>query len=211
MLGWNFTRLSDVALQRFSPQGELLNSVNLVSPNGCLNHLMRNVCPHEPIFEPPLGYKFGFKAFMFQGMKSGDELVMNVKLNGCLYKRDCIVVCTKNFVIQYGHNIFSQLLFTKQEGKCQHVRGKRDLNNNYNETKQTEKILPLETAHLLFRVELPELEKNNESEYYKSTINYTLNSYQMSTLTATGLICIIGGLILMAHFIKNYTRYKVFV
>ncbi|XP_063708836.1 uncharacterized protein LOC134837394 [Culicoides brevitarsis] len=182
--GWNYTRISDIALQRFSPQGELLNSVNLVSPNGCLNHLMRNVCPHEPVFEPPLGYKFGFKAFMFQGMKSGDELVMNVKLNGCLYKRDCLV-----------------------EARCQHARGKRETTNETKTDVDDAKIFPIETAHLMFRVELPD---DEESEYAARTINYTLNSYQVSTLTATGLICGIGGLILIAHFIKNYARYKEF-
>lgn len=143
---------------------------------------MRSVCPHEPIFEPPLGYKFGFKAFMFQGMKSGDELVMNVKLNGCLYKRDCVI-----------------------EGRCrEHGRGKRDIDT------KNEKVLPLEVAHLLFRVELPAEDKNNDLDYYK-TINYTLNSYQLGTLTATGAICIIGGIVLIAYFIKNYTRYKAFI
>uniref|UniRef100_A0A336LLZ0 CSON013703 protein n=1 Tax=Culicoides sonorensis TaxID=179676 RepID=A0A336LLZ0_CULSO len=180
--GWNYTRISDVALQRFSPQGELLNSVNLISPNGCLNNLMRNICPHEPIFEPPLGYKLGFKAFMFQGMKSGDELVMNVKLNGCLYKRDCVI-----------------------DGKCQHARGKRDV--NLNETKD-EETLPLEIVHLLFRVKLPDEEKINQSDFYKN-INYTINPYKLGTLTATGLICTIGGLILIIYFIKTYKKYKV--
>lgn len=53
---------------------------------------MRSICPQDPIFEQPLGYRFGFKAFMFQGMNSGDEMVMNVKLNGCLYRRDCNIV-----------------------------------------------------------------------------------------------------------------------
>lgn len=30
---------------------------------------------------------------MFQGMKSGDELVMNVKLSGCLFQKDCQLNC----------------------------------------------------------------------------------------------------------------------
>lgn len=90
--GWNFTRISDVTLQRFNAQGDILNSVSLVSPNGCVNPSMRNICPLDPVADPPLGYRLGFKAFMFQGMRSGDEMVMSVKMTGCLYRRDCQVV-----------------------------------------------------------------------------------------------------------------------
>lgn len=90
--GWNFTRVSDIVLQRFSAQGDVLNSVNLVTSNGCVNPQMRNICPLEPVLDPPLGYRFGFKAFMFQGMRSGDEVVMSVKMTGCLYWRDCQLV-----------------------------------------------------------------------------------------------------------------------
>lgn len=57
-----------------------------------MNTLMKNVCPLEPVLDSPLGYRFGFKAFMFQGMKSGDDVVMNVKLSGCIFKQDCQLV-----------------------------------------------------------------------------------------------------------------------
>lgn len=53
-----------------------------------------------PVFEPPLGYRFGFRAVMFQGMKSGDEMVMTVRIIGCMDHHDChLVWITFNFVL----------------------------------------------------------------------------------------------------------------
>lgn len=52
---------------------------------------MKSVCPHGPTFEPPLGHRLSFKAVMFQGMRSGDEVVMSIKISGCLDEHDCHV------------------------------------------------------------------------------------------------------------------------
>lgn len=57
---------------------------------------MRTICPQPPIFEPPLGHRLGFKAIMFQGMKSGDEIIMNVKVIGCMERGDCLIDCERN-------------------------------------------------------------------------------------------------------------------
>lgn len=53
---------------------------------------MQSVCSLPPVFEPPLGYRFGFRAVMFQGMKSGDEMMMNIRIIGCLDHHDCHLV-----------------------------------------------------------------------------------------------------------------------
>ena len=90
--GWNFTRLSEVVMQRLSPTGTVLNSASLVNANGCLNPLMRAISPVAPIFEAPLGYRLGFRAAMFQGMRSGDEMILRVRIVGCVDRRECLVV-----------------------------------------------------------------------------------------------------------------------
>lgn len=87
--GWNYTKLSDVSLQRISSTGELLNNANLINQKGCLNPSMQFICSHAPIFDAPLGNRLTFKAVMFQGMKSGDELQLSIRIHGCLDKNDC--------------------------------------------------------------------------------------------------------------------------
>uniref|UniRef100_A0A182FU78 Uncharacterized protein n=1 Tax=Anopheles albimanus TaxID=7167 RepID=A0A182FU78_ANOAL len=89
--GWNFTRLSDVVMQRLSPTGTVLNSASLVTAGGCLNPLMRAISPVAPVFEAPLGYRLGFRAAMFQGMRSGDEMILRVRIIGCVDRRECLV------------------------------------------------------------------------------------------------------------------------
>ena len=90
--GWNFTKLSDVLMQRISPSGGIVNSAILLKANGCVNPLMRFICPSAPTFESPLGHRLGFKAAMFEGMKSGDEMVLSAKVIGCMERQDCDIV-----------------------------------------------------------------------------------------------------------------------
>lgn len=99
--------MSDVSLQRLAPTGEVLNSAMLVTTSGCVNPTMRSICPYPPVFEPPLGYRFGFRAVMFQGMKSGDEMVMSVRILGCIDQRDCLIVSITlyQFVNCYTSNV----------------------------------------------------------------------------------------------------------
>lgn len=78
-------------MQRISPTGELLNNVALVTSRGCINPSMQSVCTQPPSYDPPLGHRLSFKAVMFQGMRSGDELVLSMRITGCLEERDCHV------------------------------------------------------------------------------------------------------------------------
>ncbi|XP_037941001.1 uncharacterized protein LOC119673955 [Teleopsis dalmanni] len=89
--GWNYTKLSDVSLQRIAPSGELLNLANLITTNGCVNPSMQSICTQPPVYDPPLGHKLAFKAVMFQGMRSGDEVVMTMRIHGCLEQHDCYI------------------------------------------------------------------------------------------------------------------------
>ncbi|XP_020803576.1 uncharacterized protein LOC110180261 [Drosophila serrata] len=89
--GWNYTKLSDVQLQRIASGGEVLNTVQLISSRGCLNPAMLSICSHGPILEPPLGQRLHFKAVMFPGMQSGEVLVISMRITGCLEREDCQV------------------------------------------------------------------------------------------------------------------------
>uniref|UniRef100_A0A1B0AFH3 ZP domain-containing protein n=1 Tax=Glossina pallidipes TaxID=7398 RepID=A0A1B0AFH3_GLOPL len=88
--GWNYAKLTDIIFQRISPDGDLLQEAVLITSEGCLNPFMLSVC-QGIVFEAPLAYKLPFKAFMFQGMSSGDELIVSVRISGCLYPQDCSV------------------------------------------------------------------------------------------------------------------------
>ena len=79
-------------LQRLGSNGQILNSANLIASNGCVNPTMKAICSAPPVFEPPLGHRLKFRAVMFQGMKSGDEMFMSVKVIGCIHSIDCFVV-----------------------------------------------------------------------------------------------------------------------
>ncbi|XP_054737888.1 uncharacterized protein LOC129244296 [Anastrepha obliqua] len=89
--GWNYTKLTDVNVQRVSPTGELLNNVALITSRGCINPSMQSVCTQPPSFDPPLGHRLAFKAVMVQGMRSGDELIISMRITGCLEAHDCHV------------------------------------------------------------------------------------------------------------------------
>ncbi|KAH8398212.1 hypothetical protein KR222_002869 [Zaprionus bogoriensis] len=86
---WNFTKISDVQLQRISSTGEVMHSAQLITSRGCLNPAMQSICALAPLAEPPLGQRLLFRAVMFPGMHSGDVLLMSVRITGCLEREDC--------------------------------------------------------------------------------------------------------------------------
>lgn len=92
--------MSDVILKRIGSNGEILNTAQLIKSNGCINPSMQSICSIQPVFEPPLGYRFGFRAVMFQGMKSGDEMQMSVRIVGCIDSRDCQMVGEIHFYLK---------------------------------------------------------------------------------------------------------------
>lgn len=67
-------------------------SVVLVDNTGCRDARMRSVCPDNPLQVAPLVTTLAVKAFMFQGMDSGDEMIMSVRMIGCLLQEDCFKV-----------------------------------------------------------------------------------------------------------------------
>lgn len=80
---------------------------------------MRSICPYPPVFEPPLGHRFGFRAVMFQGMKSGDEMIMNVKIVGCIDQNDCSVIQNWIYFYEMNFNFKSGFFFFNLVGSTQ--------------------------------------------------------------------------------------------
>lgn len=89
--GWQHTRLADVQLQRLSADGRIVQAASLLDADGCVPAAMRAVC-EAPVFEAPLGHRMAFRAVLFDGMRSGDEMVLSVRVVGCLRRSDCAVV-----------------------------------------------------------------------------------------------------------------------
>lgn len=100
--GWKYSRMSTVAMQRILSSTQrylntqksttLRDSVILVDNLGCRVPAMKSVCPEQPKRISPLTISLPFRAFMFQGSNSGDEMVLSVRMQGCLQYDDCFQV-----------------------------------------------------------------------------------------------------------------------
>lgn len=86
-------------MQKAGENGQILSSALLISSNGCVNPVMKTICALPPVFEPPLSYRLGFRAVLFQGMKSGDQMQMSVRMIGCVDPKDCALVRKYNFLL----------------------------------------------------------------------------------------------------------------
>ncbi|XP_055844653.1 uncharacterized protein LOC129911042 [Episyrphus balteatus] len=170
--GWNFTKLTDVNLQLISGTGDLTRSVNLITSHGCVNPSMRSICPQIPIFEPPLGHRFQFKAVMFQEMRSGEEMVLSMKVTGCLEQNDCLI----NVQDCNG-------------GGTNFKRQRRNTQNNSTNFSEFSKIS--------FRVEMPFDEQQEEGELVESNeFRIIVQSWiVVAVLLVVGSLCLLGVII----------------
>ena len=174
--GWNYTKLTDVSLQRVSPSGEILNNVQLVTSLGCLNPSMQGVCTQAPSYDPPLGYKLPFKAVMFQGMRSGEDVIMSMRITGCLEYNDC---------------------FINQE-QCNNpntsgiIRRKRDMKGN--STNDSSEIS--EISKISFKVVMPHeqdvLNDRMESQFSNSLVRQTKSLILFISLGFIALLMCLG-------------------
>lgn len=91
--GWKYSRMGDVLMRRLLPQGRSgQDSVTLIDALGCRIPAMRTVCPEQPKQIDHLTTTLTFRAFMFQGANSGDEMILSVRMLGCLQPEDCLQV-----------------------------------------------------------------------------------------------------------------------
>ncbi|XP_058458056.1 uncharacterized protein LOC131434859 [Malaya genurostris] len=175
--GWNHTRLSEVAMQRLSPTGGVLNTATLVTTKGCLNPTMKAICPTAPVPESPLSYRLAFRAAMFQGMHSGDEMVLRVRVVGCVDRRECSVE------------------------NCATIRSKRETTDIKGETTETiEHELPSETATISFRIMVP-----SEATTRRSLSPLSTSVLTLWATVVVSLIILIALIVLMG-LIKQYGR-----
>ncbi|XP_076270662.1 uncharacterized protein LOC143202763 [Rhynchophorus ferrugineus] len=83
--GWKYSDIGPVVITGLQSQKSAL----LVNENGCRNSLMKSVCPNQPHRISPLTTDLQFRAFLFQESPEGDEMVVSVKMQGCIHPEDC--------------------------------------------------------------------------------------------------------------------------
>lgn len=67
-------------------------SLTLVEENGCRSSGIRSICPFQPRQLTPLDNILQFRAFLFQDSARGDDMVLSVRMLGCLNAQDCFQV-----------------------------------------------------------------------------------------------------------------------
>ncbi|XP_063995571.1 uncharacterized protein LOC135172947 isoform X2 [Diachasmimorpha longicaudata] len=98
--GWKYSKMSDVTINFIENkrQKKIMNSVWILDSNGCLNPEIREICSREQYKVSNLESYLIFEAFMFDNMSETDELIVNVKITGCLEGSDCILNCPASHV-----------------------------------------------------------------------------------------------------------------
>lgn len=82
----------------------IMNSLSILDANGCLNPQVRVICSREQYRVSPLESYLLFQAFMFENMKESDEMILSVKVTGCLDGADCILNCPEGHVRRSKRN-----------------------------------------------------------------------------------------------------------
>jgi len=105
--GWNYSKLTDVVIQRIrdgQPLQTPESAVKLVYSDGCRDQAYRTLAPAQPWREDlnPLVNNFDFRVFMFQEMQSGDSIIITAKVVACVEEEDCRIQCVEEIE---GNNI----------------------------------------------------------------------------------------------------------
>lgn len=99
-IGWRYSRISDVTVHYIENKKskKIMNSMWILDSNGCLNPQIQEISSREQYRVNPLESYLIFKAFMFDNMVESDEMIMNVKVTGCLDGSDCTLNCPAGHV-----------------------------------------------------------------------------------------------------------------
>lgn len=115
--GWKYSRIGDVTMQHVGSSRTALStaktnfdSVTMVDSLGCRVSSMKSVCPEHPRQVSSLITTMPFRAFMFQGANSGDEMVLSIRMLGCLLYEDCFPVSIKIFILYTSRRSFGVIL-----------------------------------------------------------------------------------------------------
>lgn len=171
---------------------------------------MQSICPLPPVFEPPLGYRLGFRAVMFQGMKNGDEIQMSVRIVGCVDSRDCPLVY--QIITLFGPSAFRQFNkvpnFLQQEQNCaddpsilQANRVKRNSIQS-SRTISTERVEEplIEISNISFRVLMPTEQHVSNSPIMHDQLNRNGKIAIFTTVAIVGLLLLV--ILIFIVFIK---------
>lgn len=177
-LGWNYTKLSDVQLQRISSTGEVLHSASLITSRGCLNPAMQDICPQAPYAESALCQRLHFKAIMFPGMHSGDVLVMSMRITGCLHPEDC-----------------QQTTQDCLPSVAKRRRRNTSLTSYGNETEVSENSIS-------FKVIVPSLESEELSAVVRDVSNDSLTQFSktLALIGTLGFVILLLGVVIVAFY-----------
>ncbi|XP_031782250.1 uncharacterized protein LOC103317629 [Nasonia vitripennis] len=93
--GWKYSKISEVTVHFVEKRQrkKIMNSLWILDSEGCLNPQVREICSGEQYRVSPLESYLLFKAFMFESMQESDEMVLSVKVIGCLSGEDCALNC----------------------------------------------------------------------------------------------------------------------
>ncbi|KAK2586798.1 hypothetical protein KPH14_011823 [Odynerus spinipes] len=93
--GWRYSRINELTVHYIEKKQrkKIMNSLWILDANGCLNPDVREVCSREQYRISPLESYLIFRAFMFENMKEYEEMVLTVKVMGCLEGADCVLDC----------------------------------------------------------------------------------------------------------------------
>lgn len=73
-----------------------MNSLWILDADGCRNPDINEICPGDQYRVASLESYLIFEAFMFENMKETDEMIISVKVTGCLEGEDCALNCPKD-------------------------------------------------------------------------------------------------------------------
>lgn len=79
---------------------KIMNSLWILDAEGCLNPQLNEITLGEQYRIDPLESYLLLRAFMFDAMQETDEMILSVKITGCLRGDDCILNCPAGKVRQ---------------------------------------------------------------------------------------------------------------
>ncbi|XP_048514993.1 uncharacterized protein LOC105687923 [Athalia rosae] len=96
--GWKYSRIGEVNVQYIETrlQPRVMNSLWILDSEGCRNPEIPEICPNDQYRVAPLESYLIFEAFMFENMKETDEMILSIKVTGCLEGQDCGINCPKD-------------------------------------------------------------------------------------------------------------------
>lgn len=99
-VGWRYSRITDVKMYQIdtsntkNPQPKHL--IEILNHEGCRNIHLQGIVPNDQAQDTndPLISTLPLRAFAFQGMKSGQQMILTAKIKGCVEANDCESVST---------------------------------------------------------------------------------------------------------------------